>query len=92
VARTLYYALCRRRLFRHAAAAEGGLVPDAIVAHTADGIVVNLQRAVGRPHVFDLGAEGPHLRVVGEDAAPAGRTGPDDAPVPRRRSRRAARR
>jgi hypothetical protein len=92
VARTLYYALCRRRLFRHAAAAEGGLVPDAIVAHTADGIVVNLQRAVGRPHVFDFGAEGPHLRVVGEDAAPAGRTGPDDAPVQRRRSRRAARR
>lgn len=92
VARTVYFALCRRRLFRHAAAAEGGLVPDAIVAHTADGIVVNLQRAAGRPHVFDLGADGRHLRVVGEDTRLAGRTGPDVGRGPRRRSRRSARR
>lgn len=92
VARTVYFALCRRRLFRHAAAAEGGLVPDAIVAHTADGIVVNLQRAAVRPHVFDLGADGPHLRVVGEDVAVAGRTGRDQPPGLRRRARRSAKR
>ncbi|MBN2622014.1 MAG: hypothetical protein JXA83_01540, partial [Acidimicrobiales bacterium] len=55
IARTVYWALCRRRLFRRAAVALGGLVPDAIVAHTADGIVVNLQReATTRPPVFDL--------------------------------------
>lgn len=91
VARTVYFALCRRRLFRHAAAAEGGLVPDAIVAHTADGIVVNLQRAAGRPHVFDLGADGGHLRVVGGDTRLAGRVSPDAVPGARRRSRRSSR-
>jgi hypothetical protein len=67
VVRTLYFALCRRRLFRRAAVAEGGLVPDAIVAHTADGIVVNLQREDSRPPVLDLGADVRHLHAVASD-------------------------
>lgn len=64
IVRTIYFALARRRLFRRAATA-GGHVPDAIVAHTADGIVVNLQRAAARPHVFDLEDRDRRLQVVG---------------------------
>jgi hypothetical protein len=70
ICRTFYFALCRRRLFRRAAAAEGGLVPDAIVAHTADGIVVNLSRDTVRPPVFDPGADDRHLHAVGDGPAP----------------------
>ena len=71
IVRTVYFALCRQRLFRRAVAADGGLVPDAIVAHTADGIVVNLSRSVGRPGVFDLEGETPHLRAVGDTPPPS---------------------
>jgi hypothetical protein len=69
--RTVYFALCRQRLFRRAVAAGDGLVPDAIVAHTADGIVVNLSRAVARPPVFDLDDGTPHLRAMGDTPLPA---------------------
>ena len=70
VGRTVYFALCRGRLFRRAAAADPGEVPDAIVAHTGDAIVVNLSRqAATRPPVFDLDDEGRHLRAVGPDGS-----------------------
>ena len=69
IGRTVYYALCRRRLFRRAS--ESGFVPDAIVAHTADGIVVNLSRAGGSVTVFDMDGEAPaHLHAVGEAPGP----------------------
>lgn len=78
IVRTLYWALCRRRLFRRAAEAEGALVPDAIVAHTGDAIVVNLSRTTGRPPVLDPGA-GRHLRAVGDP--PGGRPPAGDPPA-----------
>jgi hypothetical protein len=70
IARTLYWAMCRRRLFRRAADAEDGLVPDAIVAHTSDAIVVNLSRIVARPPVFAADVGERHLRPV-RDRQPA---------------------
>jgi hypothetical protein len=86
IVRTVYFALCRQRLFRRAVAADDGLVPDAIVAHTADGIVVNLSRAVGRPPVFDLDGATPRLRAMGDTPLPS------RAPAARgRRERRGSR-
>lgn len=66
VGRAFYYALVRRRLFRRAAEAQG-VMSDAIVAHTADGIVVNLRRDGTRPELLPLDPA-PPLQAVGDDS------------------------
>lgn len=81
VGRVTYFAWCRRRLSRRAAAAGDALVPDAIVTHTSDAIVVNLSRAADRPGVLDSVPAERRLRAVGDGhvadatAAPSGRRG-----------------
>jgi hypothetical protein len=52
--RTAYYTRRRRRLLSRASGGDGidGLVPDAIVVTTGDGIVVNLRRSGRRPPIF----------------------------------------
>ncbi len=67
LARVVYWALRRRRLFRRVAAAGGGLVPDVIVAHTSDALVMNITRSDPRPTVFGGGPGDRHLHAV-EDA------------------------
>jgi hypothetical protein len=88
LARVVYWALRRRRLFRRVAAAGGGLVPDVIVAHTSDALVMNITRSDPRPTVFgDGGADpGRHLHAV--DDAPDDRGQDRGAAPPGGRARR----
>ena len=88
VGRVSYFARYRRRLFRRAAAAGDALMPDAIVTHTSDAIVVNLSRAADRPGVLDAEPAGPRLRAVGDGH---GGDSPSDPPGRRGRRRRAGR-
>ncbi|HEX6421771.1 MAG TPA: hypothetical protein VFZ77_24925, partial [Acidimicrobiales bacterium] len=83
VGRVSYFAWYRRRLFRRAAAAGDALMPDAIVTHTSDAIVVNLSRVADRPGVLDAEPAGPRLRAVGD-----GHGGDSPSDPPDRRGRR----
>lgn len=91
VMRVTYFAWYRRRLFRRAAAAGDALMPDAIVTHTSDAIVVNLTRAADRPGVLDAEPAGPRLRAVGDGHAGNAPPGPSAPPGRRGRRRRAGR-
>jgi len=66
-------------------------MPDAIVTHTSDAIVVNLTRAADRPGVLDAEPAGPRLRAVGDGHAGNAPPGPSAPPGRRGRRRRAGR-
>ncbi len=88
ICRTLYYALRRRRLFRRAEATHGGPLPDVIVAHTSDALVMNITRPDPRRTVFgrgpdDTGAR--HLRAVSDGAGNRSDEGTDRATGRQRR-------
>jgi hypothetical protein len=64
--RTVYWAFCRRRLFRRYPSTGDVSVDDVMVAHTSDAVVMNIPRRGLRTRVLDEPAAGsPSLRVVG---------------------------
>ena len=71
IARTVYWAFRRRRLFRQDPPVDTGPVSDVLVARTGDAVVMNIPRRGPRARVVGpaagppAGADGPHLRVVG---------------------------
>lgn len=52
IARTVSWALRRRRLFRHEPRTEVGPVPDVLVARTGDAVVMNVAHHGPRPRVL----------------------------------------
>src|SRR5690606_38370499 len=91
VGRVVYWAMRRRRLFRRLGGTDAGLVPDVIMAHTNDALVMNITRSDRPPRLLAGEPDGAHDRlfvIEGSDGSAPGRWQRAGGPGRRRRVRR----